>query len=98
MASSNIGSVPLHDTDHSSTSGYKALVRTPAAITYKGHKVVSTVAPSSGTVLLSALNIMDGYSLTSVNDPTAAGGKRDSNNTAQILIESTKVCLVLHTL
>lgn len=66
-------------------------MRKPAHIYYRGHKVISTVAPSSGTVVLSALNIMNGYDLKSVHDPTAAGGKRDSNNTAQILIESMKV-------
>ncbi|KAF8308059.1 gamma-glutamyltranspeptidase [Clavulina sp. PMI_390] len=70
--------------------GYKALVRTPTNINYRGYKVTSTVAPSSGTVLLSALNILSGYQPTTVTDATQPGGKRDSNVTAHILVESMK--------
>lgn len=71
--------------------GYKAVVRTPANVNYRGYKVTSTVAPSSGTVVLSALNILNGYKTESVPDPTQPGGKRDSNTTAQIIVETMKV-------
>ncbi|SCZ95106.1 BZ3500_MvSof-1268-A1-R1_Chr11-3g03607 [Microbotryum saponariae] len=40
---------------------YKAIVRTPVNITYRGARIFSTVAPSSGAVVLSALKILEGY-------------------------------------
>jgi len=30
-------------------------------ITYRGNRILSTVAPSSGTVVLSALKVFEGY-------------------------------------
>jgi gamma-glutamyltranspeptidase/glutathione hydrolase len=41
---------------------YTAILRTPANITYRDqYRVFSTVAPSSGAVVLSALKIFEGY-------------------------------------
>jgi gamma-glutamyltranspeptidase/glutathione hydrolase len=72
-------------------AGYKAVVRDTAHVNYRGYKVTSTIAPSSGTIVLSALNILNGYTLDSVHDPTQPGGLSDSNRTAQIIVESMKV-------
>ncbi|KAF9502570.1 hypothetical protein BS47DRAFT_1403463, partial [Hydnum rufescens UP504] len=67
---------------------YKVEIREPANIHYRGYKLTSTVAPSSGTVVLSALNILDGYNLTYYDN--ALGIKSDSNLTAHRLVESMK--------
>ena len=49
---------------------YKTITRTPVNITYRGNRIFSTVAPSSGTVVLSALKIFEGYPATAkTNDP-----------------------------
>ncbi|EEP79689.1 gamma-glutamyltransferase [Uncinocarpus reesii 1704] len=40
---------------------YTVAVRDTAQIDYRGFKVTSTSAPSSGSILLSALNIVEGY-------------------------------------
>ena len=70
---------------------YKAVIRTPASINYRGYKLFSTVAPSSGTIALSALNILNGYNLSYVEQN---GVKTDSNLTTHRIIESMKVCLM----
>ena len=50
--------------------GYKAIPRTPVNITYRGNRIFSTVVPSSGAVVLSALKIFEGYPATAkVDDP-----------------------------
>ncbi|KAF7297840.1 Gamma-glutamyltranspeptidase [Mycena kentingensis (nom. inval.)] len=59
---------------------YAAIVRTPNNITYRNRfRIFSTVAPSSGTVVLSALKIFDAYA-------------RDveTNETTHALIQATK--------
>ena len=49
---------------------YKPITRTPVNITYRGNRIFSTVAPSSGSVVLSALKVFEGYPATArVNDP-----------------------------
>ncbi|KAJ7724372.1 gamma-glutamyltranspeptidase [Mycena metata] len=40
---------------------YSAVIRKPVNITYRNHRIFSTVAPSSGAVVLSALKIFEGY-------------------------------------
>lgn len=82
---------PLHSWG-GDLEGYKPLIRGTAHIHHRGHKVTSTIAPSSGTIVLSALNILDGYKLDSVHDPTQPGGVRDSHQSAHIIVESMKVC------
>ena len=46
---------------------YTVAIRKPAAISYRGYKLHSTNAPSSGVVALAALKIVDGY--TGFGDP-----------------------------
>ncbi|KAI1502489.1 gamma-glutamyltransferase 1 [Biscogniauxia marginata] len=48
---------------------YTVAVRKPAVINYRGYKLTSCSAPSSGVVALSALKIVDGYS--GFDDPSA---------------------------
>lgn len=40
---------------------YTVAIRTPAQLNYRGYKLTSTSAPSSGTVALSTFNILEGY-------------------------------------
>lgn len=40
---------------------YKVAIRKPSQITYRGYKLTSGSAPSSGVVALSALKILEGY-------------------------------------
>lgn len=43
-------------------ANYTAILRTPSNITYRDrYRIFSTVAPSSGSVVLSALKIFEGY-------------------------------------
>lgn len=48
---------------------YKVSVRAPISIDYRGHKLVSTGAPSGGSVALSILKIIEGYNMS---DPSLA--------------------------
>ncbi|THU77285.1 gamma-glutamyltranspeptidase [Dendrothele bispora CBS 962.96] len=41
--------------------GYEVVIRTPNNITYRNSRIFSTVAPSSGSVVLSVLKIFEGY-------------------------------------
>ncbi|KAJ6552579.1 gamma-glutamyltranspeptidase [Mycena vulgaris] len=50
------GIITAHD-----LAGYAAIVREPANITYRNSRIFSTVAPSSGAVVLSAMKIFEGY-------------------------------------
>lgn len=63
-------------------AAYKIVERKPAHIQYGGHKVVSTVAPSSGTVVLNTLNVIGKY-----KDLKKVG----TDLTTHRLIEATKV-------
>lgn len=42
-------------------ANYTAIIRKPAQITYRNHRIFSTIAPSSGAVVLSALKIFEGF-------------------------------------
>ncbi|ORY23689.1 gamma-glutamyltranspeptidase [Naematelia encephala] len=64
--------------------GYEAIVRTPANITYRGKRIFSTVAPSSGVVVLSALKIFEGY------DGSAKDNDPAINLTTHRLLEATE--------
>ncbi|KAJ9645076.1 hypothetical protein H2201_001130 [Coniosporium apollinis] len=48
---------------------YTLAIRRPSEITYRGYKLTSCSAPSSGSVALSALKIVEGY--TGFDDPAA---------------------------
>ncbi|ORY59961.1 gamma-glutamyltranspeptidase [Pseudomassariella vexata] len=47
---------------------YKALVRRPLSVSYRGHRLFSSGAPSSGSVCLSTLKTMDGYDVEDTQD------------------------------
>ncbi|KAK7059876.1 gamma-glutamyltranspeptidase [Favolaschia claudopus] len=42
-------------------ANYTAIIREPVNITYRNSRIFSTVAPSSGAVVLSALKVFEGY-------------------------------------
>ncbi|KAJ7357041.1 gamma-glutamyltranspeptidase [Mycena albidolilacea] len=50
------GIITTHD-----LANYSAIIREPVNITYRNNRIFSTVAPSSGAVVLSALKIFEGY-------------------------------------
>ncbi|KAF7985831.1 hypothetical protein HWV62_504 [Athelia sp. TMB] len=73
------GVITTHD-----LANYSAIVREPVNITYRNQRIFSTVAPSSGAVVLSALKIFEGYQGNySDNDPMI-------NVTTHRLIEATQ--------
>ncbi|KAF5346009.1 hypothetical protein D9758_013874 [Tetrapyrgos nigripes] len=64
--------------------GYQAIIRTPNNITYRNFRIFSTVAPSSGSVVLSILKIFEGYNGNALDtDP-------EFNVTLHRLIQATK--------
>jgi gamma-glutamyltranspeptidase/glutathione hydrolase len=66
-------------------AGYEAILRTPANITYRDkYRIFSTVAPSSGAVVLSALKIFEGY------DGSAELNQAAINETTHRLIQATR--------
>jgi len=72
--------------DHNLTGPQRlqTITRTPVNITYRGNRIFSTVAPSSGAVVLSALKIFEGYPATAkVDDP-------EYDLTAHRLIQATR--------
>ncbi|KAI1910032.1 hypothetical protein LOZ61_004681 [Ophidiomyces ophidiicola] len=52
----NNGTMTLDD-----LKNYKLVIRKTAQIDYRGYKVTTATAPSSGPIILSALNILEGY-------------------------------------
>ncbi|KAM8755254.1 glutathione hydrolase 7 isoform 1-T2 [Acanthopagrus schlegelii] len=44
---------------------YSTVLQQPAEITYQGHHVMAAPAPHAGVALLTALNILEGYNITS---------------------------------
>lgn len=64
--------------------GYEALIREPLNITYRGQRVFSTVAPSSGAVVASALKIAEGYNLS------AQEGEPGYNLSTHYLLQATE--------
>ncbi|KAJ9067966.1 hypothetical protein DSO57_1033538 [Entomophthora muscae] len=45
-------------------ASYKAIIRTPLAGTFKGHRVFASPLPTSGASLIAVLNIIEGFSNT----------------------------------
>ncbi|KAF9074615.1 gamma-glutamyltranspeptidase [Rhodocollybia butyracea] len=66
-------------------SNYTAIIRQPRNITYRNTRIFSTVAPSSGTVVLSALKIFEGFDDFNVSDSNPA-----INLTTHRLVEATR--------
>lgn len=65
-------------------ANYSVVIRQPANISYNGKRIFSTVAPSSGVVVLSALKIYEGYNDTpQLNAP-------GSNQSLHYLLEATE--------
>ena len=50
-------------------SNYSVAIRSPVEIAYRGYKITSCGAPSSGTVALNALKTVEGY--TNFGEPSA---------------------------
>ena len=65
-------------------AGYRAVVRDTVNITYRDARIFSTVAPSSGAVVLSALKIFENF------DGSAPDGSPAINLTTHRLIEATQ--------
>lgn len=65
-------------------ANYTAIIREPVNITYRDTRIFSTVAPSSGSVVLSALKVFEGWRGNWTDkDP-------EINVTTHRLIEATK--------
>ena len=63
---------------------YEAITRAPANITFRGIRIFSTIAPSSGAVVPSALEIFEEYpGSAKVDDP-------ECNITTHSLIQATR--------
>ncbi|THV00494.1 gamma-glutamyltranspeptidase [Dendrothele bispora CBS 962.96] len=69
---------------HEDLEGYEVVIRTPNNITYRNSRIFSTVAPSSGSVVLSVLKIFEGYP-GNATDPDP-----EFNVTLHRLIQATK--------
>ncbi|GAA6228967.1 gamma-glutamyltransferase 7-like [Lates japonicus] len=65
---------------------YSTVLRQPAEITYQGHHVMSAPAPHAGVALIAALNILEGYNITS---------QVPRNSTYHWIAESVKIALGL---
>lgn len=63
-------------------STYKPLVKDAINSTYKGYQVITTPLPSGGPVLISMLNILDGFNFTKRD--------QDTNLTYHYMIEAMK--------
>ncbi|KAI1506661.1 gamma-glutamyltranspeptidase [Biscogniauxia marginata] len=63
IADATIATIRQHNgtMTHGDLSSYKAIVREAISISYRGYKLFSSSAPSSGAVCLGALKTMEGY-------------------------------------
>lgn len=73
----------LTDTDF---GNYSTLIQQPAEITYQGHHVMAAPAPHAGVALITALNILEGYNITS---------QMSRNSTYHWIAEAVKIALAL---
>ncbi|XP_022597684.1 glutathione hydrolase 7 [Seriola dumerili] len=65
---------------------YSTVLQQPAEITYQGHHVMAAPAPHAGVALITALNILEGYNITS---------QVPRNSTYHWIAESVKIALAL---
>ncbi|XP_062248817.1 glutathione hydrolase 7 isoform X1 [Platichthys flesus] len=65
---------------------YSTVLQQPAEITYQGHHVMVASAPHAGVALITALNILEGYNITS---------QVFRNSTYHWIAESVKIALAL---
>ncbi|XP_073326743.1 glutathione hydrolase 7 [Pagrus major] len=63
---------------------YSTVLQQPAEITYQGHHVMAAPAPHAGVALLTALNILEGYNITS---------QVPRNSTYHWIAEAVKIAL-----
>lgn len=65
---------------------YSTVLRKPAEVTYQGHHVMASPAPHAGVALITALNILEGYNITS---------ELSRKSTFHWIAESVKIALAL---
>ncbi|MEQ2314175.1 hypothetical protein AMECASPLE_009465 [Ameca splendens] len=65
---------------------YSTVIQKPAEITYQGHRVMAAPAPHAGVGLITALNILEGYNITS---------QVPRNKTYHWIAEAVKIALAL---
>lgn len=65
---------------------YGTVLRQPAEITYQGHHVMASPAPHAGVALITALNILEGYNITS---------QLPRKSTFHWIAESVKIALAM---
>ncbi|XP_071332535.1 glutathione hydrolase 7 isoform X2 [Trachinotus anak] len=65
---------------------YSTVLQQPAEIIYQGHHVMAAPAPHAGVALITALNILEGYNITS---------QVPRNSTYHWIAESVKIALAL---
>lgn len=65
---------------------YSTVLQQPAEITYQGHHVMAAPAPHAGVALITALNILEGYNITS---------QQPRNSTYHWIAEALKIALAL---
>ncbi|XP_047456031.1 glutathione hydrolase 7 isoform X2 [Mugil cephalus] len=65
---------------------YSTVLQEPAEITYQGHHVMAAPAPHAGVALITALNILEGYNITS---------QVPRNSTYHWIAEAVKIALGL---
>uniref|UniRef100_A0A3Q2TTT0 Glutathione hydrolase n=1 Tax=Fundulus heteroclitus TaxID=8078 RepID=A0A3Q2TTT0_FUNHE len=67
-------------------ANYSTVIQKPAEITYQGHHVMAAPAPHAGVGLITALNILEGYNITS---------QVPRNGTYHWIAEAVKIALAL---
>lgn len=65
---------------------YSTVLQMPAEITYQGHHVMAASAPHAGVALITALNILEGYNISS---------QVPRNSTYHWIAEAVKIALAL---
>ncbi|XP_033485778.1 glutathione hydrolase 7 [Epinephelus lanceolatus] len=67
-------------------ANYSTVLQQPAEVTYQGHQVMAAPAPHAGVALITALNILEGYNITS---------QVPRNSTYHWIAEAVKIALGL---
>ncbi|XP_074538262.1 glutathione hydrolase 7 [Halichoeres trimaculatus] len=67
-------------------ANYSTVLQQPAEISYQGHHVMTAPAPHAGVALITALNILEGYNITS---------QIQRNSTFHWIAEAVKIALAL---
>ncbi|KAG5282450.1 hypothetical protein AALO_G00056170 [Alosa alosa] len=67
-------------------SNYSTVLQQPVEMTYQGHQVMAAPAPNTGAALITALNILEGFNITS---------QSPRNSTYHWIAETLKIALSL---